>query len=29
LLLAGSALWLFALLTGAAWRYRRVSLALG
>lgn len=29
LLLGGSALWLFALLSGAAWRYRRVSLALG
>jgi len=28
LLLACSALWLFALIAGAAWRYRRVSLAL-
>jgi hypothetical protein len=28
LLIACSALWLFALIAGAAWRYRRVSLAL-
>jgi hypothetical protein len=29
LLLTGSALWLFGLIAAAAWRYRRVSLALG
>ena len=28
-LLAGSALWLFVLIAAAAWRFRRVSLALG